>query len=332
MLNPEVEKPDVPSQPPKEMLTLTQENGKLTVKINYSSLDLIQTCLRKAHYSLNLKLKSHEESTALAFGSAIHKGLEVWYQLPVAERVLPRSLEETAEAYAYGEALGDSVSQGALEAIRQFARARYAVLSPLPEADKRSLASGVRILKAYFKHYAQDGFEILRAVGGPLVECRAEHTIFESEKLKINYFGTIDVVLQHKQSGVIVVADHKTTAALGKEFYNRCAPNHQYTGYVWLAQKALGIDTRQFMINGIQTAKTKTEFARQITERTEDDFEELKHAVVRSVQTYLEEKEVGQWPMTAPNPCSMYSGCTYRQICEMPEKLKAQIIKANYGQ
>ncbi len=85
-----------------------------------------------------------------------------------------------------------------------------------------------------------------------------------------------------------------------------------------------------FMINGIQTAKTKTEFARQITERTEDDFRELTVATRQAVETWLNAEKF-DYPMTAPNPCSMYGGCQYRKICELPENMKAQVIRLEYG-
>lgn len=331
MLNPSAPaEAEQPSQTPKEMLTCQTTNGKQLVRINYSSLNLIQTCLRKAHYSLNLGLKAREESTALAFGSAVHEGLAYWYQLPSTERLLPASLSEQADCYSFGQGLDEVAGHGALEAIRHFCKARYSILSQLPETDKRSLQSGIRILKAHFKHYANDGFTVYRDSNGPIIERRCEFPIYESESLQVNYFGTVDCILQHATSKVIAVTDHKTTSALGQEFYNRCSPNHQYTGYVWLAQKALGIDTKMFCINGLQTAKTKTEFARQITERTEENFQELREAVVENVKRWLTATEQTKFPMTAPDPCSMYGGCGYRKLCEVPDSLRQQIIKIEY--
>lgn len=293
--------------------------------------------MRKAYYSLNLGLRSNEESSALAFGSAIHKALERWYQLPTEERVLPKSLEEQAELMGFAQGMDTVQTHGALEAIRQFVLCRFDILSALPEGDKRSLASGIRILKAYFKHYANDGFVILTdKFGLPLVERTAEHVMYDSDTLQIIYFGTVDCILQNTATGVIVVADHKTTSALGSEFYNRCKPNPQYTGYVWLAKHALGIDTSMFMINGIQTAKTKTEFARQITDRGEDDFFELESSVINAVKNWTGRQDSdadyrNRFPMTAPQPCAEYGGCQYRKVCELPESMKAQVIKMEYG-
>lgn len=304
------------------------------VEINYSSLELLQTCSRKAYYALEQDLRAQEESSAMAFGSAIHKALEVWYQLPAEQKLLTSRELELAEQYAVGSAV-PLPDLSAFASVCAFVDSGRAQLSALPPTDKRSLQAGVRILNHYFKRYADDGFNVaLDSSGAPLVERECSAIIYESDSVVIKYFGTIDVILENKQTGVILVADHKTTAALGKEFYDRCKPNPQYTGYVWLAREALGINTKLFMINGIQTAKTKTEFARQVTDRTEEDFAELKTSVVHRVQEWLSMCSLSDdnkgYPMTAPNPCSMYGGCAYRPICEVPDKLKQAVIAARY--
>lgn len=334
MLNPNVqEQGDQQKQPTKEMLTWTKTPNGHHVRINYSSLELLQTCPRKAHYALNLNLRQQTDSDALVFGSAIHKALEHWYQLPVEERSLPASLREDAEMFAFGANLDKPATQGALESLRQFSIAGNRVLSALPPEDKRSINSGIRILQAYFKRYADDGFVVAKdTFGNPYIERKFTFRLYTDPTLSIDYFGTIDVILENKTTGLIMVADHKTTSMLGKEFYDRCRPNPQYTGYVLGAQQSLNVNTNLFMINGIQTAKTKTEFARQVTERTEDDFNELRYSVVHHVTNWLRLNNVGIFPQTAPNPCSMYGGCQYRKICEVPNKLKNNVIKAEYGE
>jgi len=232
---------------------------------------------------------------------------------------------------AFGHKIDEPARQGALEAIRQFATARRDVLQALPEEDKRSLASGIRILRAYFKRYHDDGLEVARdKFGIPYIERSFSFLIYATPELQINYFGTIDVILQNKETGVLMVADHKTTASLGSEFYNRCNPNPQYTGYVMGAQRALALDVKLFMINGIQTAKTKTEFARQVTERGEEDFAELALSVREQVSRWLIANHTNNFPQTAPGPCSNYGGCPYRTICEVPQRIKETVIAANF--
>lgn len=280
-----------------------------------------------------MNLRKDNESTALAFGSAIHKALEHWYQLPIEKRELHKDHLEQAEAETFRPRPEGwfSVDNTALGSIAQFCTAGRPVLGSLDPIDKHSLQNGLKILKAYFKHYANDGLEVYRDKDGPCIERQFSFIIHDGPLLQIEYFGTIDVILKNKNTGMLMVADHKTTASLGSEFYNRCKPNPQYTGYVLGAREGLGIETNLFMINGIQTAKTKTEFARQITDRTEDDFKELRDSVYHRVWEWLTAIDNNIFPQTAPNPCSMYGGCSYRGICEVPHKIRQNVIDANYS-
>lgn len=321
------------SKPAKRMLEINQEGEKLIVKVNYSSLELMQTCSRKAYYSLNQKLNNNGDSPALSFGTAMHKGLEHWYTLPVTERELAKDYNERAELMAYGHNL-DTPAVGALESIRRAVLSGRDTLGALDDNDKRSLSQLIKIQRAYFKNYANDNLVVATDDQGPLIERAFEFRLFDSDKLAIDYHGQIDAVLQNIQSGVTMIVDHKTTATLGTEFYARCKPNPQYTGYVMGAQKCLGLKTDLFMINGIQVAKTKQEFARQITSRNEEDFSELSASVIKQVSIWLDQmnmaKDVGElaFPMSAPNPCSMYGSCQYLRVCEVPVQLRENVISS----
>lgn len=314
----------------KEMLSVRTEGEKTVVRINFSSLDLINTCLRKSKYVLDDQLASDEEASALTFGTGIHKALEHWYSLMPEQRDDMSARErEQAEMMSLGQHV-DPSTNGCLEAIRKFVEACKPIMS-IPETDKRSVHNGVKILQAYFKHYAKDRWHVYSDAAGPMIERLIAFTIHEDANLKIEYFGTIDVVLENLDTGIKLVVDHKTTAQLGQPFYSRIKPNHQYTGYVQAARMVLGIDTNSFMVNGIQVAKTKSEFARQITERNDEDFEELRISVVNAVRNYLHAKATNAWPMTAPGPCSNYGNCQFLEVCSVPNKLKHAVLSSKYN-
>lgn len=316
---------------PKKMLQLSKDpSGKHFCEINFSSLDLIQTCLRKSYYMLDQQLRKEDEAAALSFGTAIHKALEFWYELPQDQRELPSKYKEAAELIGFGHLIPEAESVGALGAIKRFYDSARVGLANIDSSDKRSISNGIKILTAYFKHYANDGLEVYRDKDGPAIERRVSFTIFDSPGLKIDYFGTIDLILQNKETGIVMVADHKTTHALGTEFYQRCKPNWQYCGYVLAAQKVLGLSTNQFMVNGIQVAKTKQEFARQVVSFDESDFADFKLALVTRVKQYIYAKENNEWPMTAPGPCSNYGGCQFLKVCEVPDSIKQNVINANW--
>lgn len=316
----------------KRMLEVSKTpEGKWHAKINFSSLDVISSCMRKAHYQLGRKLKSDVEAPATLFGKAIHKALEHWYTLAFSQRILSTADAKQAELLAYGHGATEQYD-GALESIRRFVLCAQQLRS-LGDSDKRSIANGVHILKAYFSQYANDKLAVVSDKDGmPLIERDFEFRLCESNDCTVDYFGTIDAILQHQDTGEIMCVDHKTTHALGKEFIARAKPNHQFTGYIEGARRAFGIDTRLFMINGIQVAKTKCEFMRIVTERDESDYLELQIAVVNAVGLYLFCLKMDAWPMSAPTACTMWGGCQYLDACSIPIAMRENVISAKWGQ
>lgn len=315
-------------QEKKEMLSVSKlPDGRTHVKINYSSLSILNTCMRKAHYQLDQQLVSREESEALTFGKGVHKALESWYQAPEEVRAdLPSGLRSKLGLEILGQPQGD---HPAFVAVREFAQEAH-TLAGLPDDNRRSLLNGSKILAEYFVRYSDDGLSVVSDKDGPIVERRVEFDIHEDAKLKVTYFGTIDAILKNSKTGIVCVVDHKTTSALGTQFFQRIKPNHQYTGYVWGAQQVLGIDTQLFLVNGIQVVKTKQSFARQFTERTPEDFMELRWAVVRAVESYLVARETGIWVQNAPDPCTNWGGCAFGKVCEVPNNLRNAVISANW--
>lgn len=310
----------------KRMMEIKKEAGHTHVWINFSSLDIIQNCMRKAYYALERDLRSDKGTPATIFGSAIHKALETWYSSPRTARQIPTNFKQKALKAAYSH---EPEEELALKCIQHFALAAKDLMEL--DDDKRSIENGVEILCAYFRKYVTDDFVVASDDEGPIIEREVSYEIHKEPNLTITFFGTVDMVLIDPL-GNPVVCDHKTTSSLGAQFYNRLHPNFQYTGYIWGATKALGFEhCNSFLINAIQVAKTKQDSARQFTRRTEDDFKELQDAVVWNVKKYLECQEKDIWPQNAPQPCTMYGKCTYWDICTVPKVLKENIIQAKYG-
>lgn len=315
---------------PKEMISLRFEGDKAFVKMNFSSFDIISTCKRKALYSLQRKLIKQEDSPALTFGTAIHAALETWYTKEQKERKASIGACDDTQANMLGN--GGWLPHGdcaRCTAVESFIKAS----EPLKhlQNDKRSQENGIAILNNYFDHYLDDPFNTLSdAFGAPFCERKFSLELFDSPQLNLVFFGTVDMILKNEETGAILVVDHKTTSALGNDFYNRVRPNFQFTGYVLGAQKALSLDTNLFMSNGIQVAKTVKGLARQVTQISAEDIEEFTQSMVYIAKQYVECVKSEVWPMTAPNPCTLYGSCAYRNICEVPSKLKENVIQAMY--
>lgn len=322
----------------KEMASVGERRGKTLVRINSSSVSLLQECLRKSYYILKRELRSQEENPATLFGSAIHKALEVFYLGDPKERKLPANFARQMDLYAKGEEPTSCEDFLVFRAAKAFLEEARPLLS-YPDHNKRSVSNGMYILTEYFKTYCDDPYVIYSDDSGPLVERSCAFELYEDSDMIIEYFGTVDAVFEHKERGTILVCDHKTSSVVGQQFYNRLKPNHQYTGYLLAAKECFGLDTDKFLVNCIQVKeRPKTSrgapphFPRQVTTRTEQDFEEFRKAVVSCAVTladlwHLEEKE---WVLGPVNSCASYTGCQFLKVCSSPKNIRENILTAEF--
>lgn len=329
----------LPEQEPKEMLTVKKLlDGRQHVKINYSSYDLLNLCHRKAYYTLERKLiNKRRQAPALTFGSAVHKALEIWYCSPLETRKrdtkackdwqdneLQRLTIQT-ELHEVQAGHGACARCGSIYAFLEMA----APLNDLPAGDKRRPEMGLTILNNYFNTYLTDNFTVVNDDLGPMTERMFSAELYQDKHCVIEYFGTVDVILKSSFSNQVYVCDHKTTTSLGSDFINRVYPNFQYTGYVWLVRQN-GLDASSYYVNGIQVAKTKQDLLRQPWTLNETDYAEFKNAIVNSVQHWLNSLRTQVFTQTAPNPCTQWGGCPYRDICITSPAIRENVIRVTY--
>jgi hypothetical protein len=324
---------ELPPAARKEMISVSKENGKTRVKINSSSLGVIQECMRKAEFNLIHGWRSAVESPATMFGRAVHKALEVFYCGEPEERILPKY--EHLEMMAYGHkppATNNDLIYRSVAAFLETAQP----LASLPETDKRSLQNGVWILYEYFKTFADDPYVAYKDESGPFIERTFTHRFFENDNLIVDIFGTVDFVFRHLVTGALIGGDHKTASFLnfgGQSYFDREKPNHQYTMYCLGLNRVFGLAVEDFMINVVEVkAKPKTKaakgvsFPRQVTKRTEEDFDELREVIMDSVQRYLLAMNIKVYPMGGVDACNKYGGCQFKQVCASPKSVRETIL------
>lgn len=327
------------TEKPKQMLTVVREAGRTTVRINSSSLSLIQTCPRKAFYLLKEGWHARTVSPPLVFGQAIHAALEVFYAYPAAVREIPTDFEEHAQLI--GNGFPPPEHHFLYDAITAFTRVAEP-LAQLPNADKRSVAAGIWTLSHYFRTYINDPYVTYCDDKGPVTERTFSCPLLEFNggplgPVHVELFGTIDFALRNMVTGEVLCGDHKTSSQMGSDFLNRIKPNHQYTGYMYGAKAALGIQSDNFLINGVQvkprplTARGSPPiFTRQITKRTREDFDEFRDAVAWAVRSYLAWDEAQRWPLGNVDSCSLWGGCPFLDICSAPNSLRQNILESKY--
>jgi hypothetical protein len=320
---------------PKEMISITQVGKQTVVRVNSSSLSLLQECMRKAQYALLEGWKVTDESPATVFGSAIHRAQEIFYRGDLKERILPKLEDLEMMAYGHGAA-----SNGLIErAVAGFLE-KAEPLRPLPEGDKRSLLNGVWILHHYFKAFLADPWVCIVDVHGPFVERGFTYRTLDTSALAIDLFGTIDFAWKHTTTGEVVVGDHKTSSALnfgGSSYFDRDKPNHQYSAYMLGAQKVFGFDTQNFVVNVLEVkARPKTSrgqppsFPRQVTTRTEEDLIEFQEVLEYYVRRYLEAIDANYFPLGPVQSCNSYGSCQFKQVCSQPKSMRRNILEAKF--
>lgn len=325
------------AEKPKVMLSVERNGEQTHVRINASSLSVIQTCPRKSYYLLHEKWKSMTTSKALVYGTAIHKALEVFYSHSKRDRSIPIDFEEVAPTLAQcSDAPKALESHFLYDSILAFVAAAEPLRS-LPDTDECSIVSGIWVLMHYFKVYLHDPYVVHSDDQGPMVERSFSIPYYEDSKLRITLFGTIDLILKNEATQEIIPSDHKTASRMGNDFLNRIKPNHQYTAYLIGANTAFGLSGENFMVNGIQKkARPLTSrggpptFTRQITRRSEEDFQEFKEALRWSVHSYLTWMESGVWPIGVVDACASYGSCQYLEVCGAPNELRQNILDAKF--
>lgn len=269
-------------------------------EINASSLSLLQSCSRKAHYIFDHGFES-KASAAAEYGTLIHEALASWYTLVPSSRT-------PAELVA---------------AWKQF----YEDSGFLPPDDKRTLETGISVLNQYAKAYGDDRWEVvLDESGEPIIEREFEFVMIDTPAVQVKWFGTIDSLVQNRETGEIAVMDHKTSSSVGKEFCSRWEVNHQLTGYIMGAREALKMPVKKAVINGIQIAKTRSNIVRIETSRDANDFDELKQTVLQVLRQWTMMTDAKFYPMSSAFTCSAFSGCQFLEVCGVRSDYRAAVL------
>jgi hypothetical protein len=331
---------DVSSVPTKvaERKRMIEVNLKeRIVKINFSSLDIIQDCMRKSYFKLHRKLFKTTEHPALTVGKGVHKALEVWHSAATNQR--------KASTFETDSIISELLltNNYAIEYLDPRARAIQKFLQETDSLknnltlEARDRSNVVDILNAYFDYYLGDEFEVYHDESGPFVERDFEIEVpltnLKSTMVKqIFLHGRIDCVMRNTKTGELFVFDHKTTSSLGKDFLNRIKPNFQYTGYFWAARDHFKLPVKGFVVNGIQVAKTKKDFKRQPTVISDEEIRELHSALFAGSIRYVASLESGLWPMSTPNACSMWGSCEFKNLCEVGADSREFLIQSEYSE
>jgi len=151
---------------------------------------------------------------------------------------------------------------------------------------------------------------------------------------RITFSGRVDKIFKRKSDGKIVVVDHKTSKALSSWVIPLIPSNDQFTAYIAAAQ-ANGIETSDFLVDGISTAKKYLKspyecFIRVSTTRSQADIDEWKTHVIHDANRLIHDIEHGSFSTGGRKNCLSFGGCAFLDVCNSPASQRLTILNNSY--
>jgi len=320
-------RPVAPVYPQRKLLQPSPDHpDDYILELDYSSISKFIECSRSAENYLVNSREADRNRSATDFGKLFH------------------TLEEL-RLCAGG--FSDALRQRQHELIQE-----HFVKHPTPPGDHRTAQRMVQILKVYEERYAADGWPpaLLEHEGEKMVErafkvgmcsipvnaevpyakgqlCTNQDVTpgrlaFPIRNIHVFYTGRIDAVLH--DSGHLWVVDHKTSSMGGREFEDAFRLSLQTRGYVWAAQKLLGLPLAGLIMNAVVVKKptlkieNNTELNRHPYFYTADSLVEFEDNMRAHVSDFISMLVRGYFPQTArsfKSPCAM---CDYTENCSLP--------------
>jgi hypothetical protein len=293
------------------------------MKIDNFALTMWQTCPAKFKLSIEDHWQPRMKGAALGFGAVIHEGLAEWYRGSIEKLTSSQRLE------------------AAIAKIHDKFPAEH------PIDDYRNLNNAERLMREYAKEYPGENFQILHVevpftldlgmcipdcytmysvdvATGELVTIRAGCGFVNESNAKfclqcgmelerIEYGGILDTITAFAQ--VLYVLEHKTTSMLGPLYFRQYETSNQVTGYCWALKELSGKRVAGANINAMcLTTGGRLTFKREMTNRSDKDFEMWKKFVQFECSQIVRCRTTGVWPYRTEQCLGKYGLCSYHSV------------------
>lgn len=252
-------------------------------------LNNVQRCKFRGYLRHVLNLVPKQKPTGLAFGSAVHEALHVWYSGRKSQEAAELALAQLAASYVCPE-----------------------------EGDRRTPEFASLLLREYFERFANEPFEVLKS-----------EVQFTFPLDGVNYGGRIDALLRWPDGLLYVgewkTASH-LGPKWAQQFSPHTAVTGymQGTAHV-MGEPCYGCLVRGISTDNRPHAggdKKKVErFLPVLINRTPHEVEMWRVGVLRTCEHWLRLCELAQERgaleafTQEPWSCNDYSGCEYRKLC-----------------
>lgn len=282
--------------------------------IDNSTLEHYITCRKSYYYHDILKRTAAAQRSALTWGGAIHEGLAVRYREhdPRTGDLIDPAIANRMKA-AFDKSLDD---------------ANY-----VEEAgDHRTRTFGRDVLDAYNGYYIAEPFSVLTFDDVKLVEIPFAEPLGEINGVPVVWSGKMDVATTWNDG--IAVKDHKTTSMGGSKFFDEFINSQQMLGYVWAAQKMIGLTIRSYVVNALvcrpptKTNNLNVDFLRQKFYVEADRVEEWHDNTLVICADLLRDIERNVYPMETKWCVGKYGRCQYLDVCTLPRTNREILLQS----
>lgn len=307
-------------------------DGDLSLSIDNSTLERFQTCPKSAEFYV-IDRRQRPSSAAMSYGSAIHKGMELFYLYGCSDAVWERVMDVvTKHFYAAPVAMGEwRTLEQCLETLRRY-RVEY--------ADKEI----IQVMEHNGAPFVEQSFNL--PLGTIPVDAMVPYPLrlltgegdaivpFHVRNIHVNWTGRIDIAAHFPCDDRPWVVDHKTTSIKGDQFYKQFELSQQTIGYCWALRELLGQVPAGLMLNvivGRQPTRTGTavEFDRQRFFYSVEQLEEWHEDILLQCADFCAHMLRGAFPRSRVWCMGKYGQCPYFDVCSIPSGQRADVLASS---
>lgn len=273
-----------------------------------TSLGTLKECPRKYYLQVVRGYTAKKDALALAFGIALHEGLENFYKRKAKGVAFDENVHIT---------IGELMRHPLRKNIDSF------------EDKKRNSFTLVNSVLEYLDHYKDEPCETVVFSDGSVgveLHFQFETGIKNSYGEAISIAGHIDRLV--RQDLGIFITDHKTTVSpLTQYYFEQYNPDNQMTIYTIAGDICFATPIKGVVVDAINISKG--EFSRQLTLRSKEICEEW----LAEMEYWFRIAEFfatrGVFPANDKS-CNKYSGCPFKEYCTAPRGLREQILQEDF--
>lgn len=283
-----------------------------------SKLQAYLDCEELGHLKYEEHLTGKTPSEAIAFGSGMHKAIEVWTQ---------RALSNSNDVFSINRAEQAFIEVWEAELPKEQRDMLELVL------NRRSIANFKRLFAGYRKKFPLEMYDEIVSVEQsftlPLGTTPEGHEVWWS--------GVTDRIVRW-QGGLYYVDIKTSTYALDAAFFDKWKLSTQMLGYTWAGQQLVNEPFSGVIVQGIQVQaplKTKVKAADELVQGEviafqPEQIEAWKRNVLVKIDDIHRARDRGYYVKNLSTRCSSYGNCSMAMLCNAGDVAQAEFRKQQY--